>query len=167
MDEILKSLRFHSINICNPKQDERKNYLQFVFLAVNNNSADLLVHEDEDSNQKGRDEAGQINPPGVLTKRHHQPPTSWPGRLEGDISMWTAAGHHETLKIYSCYSWSKPHLSGTGSFHRPQLSQYLKLRGHNQFGSFQSHQHIESHKCHDGHEDGEVADEFPQLERKT
>ncbi len=62
---------------------EQHTYLKFVLLAVNNDGADLLVHEDEDSDEEGRDKAGQINPPRVLTKRHHQPSTIWPSWLVG------------------------------------------------------------------------------------
>ena len=47
--------------------------LKFVFLAVDDDGADLLVHEDEDGDQESGNRAGQIPPPGVLTKRHHQP----------------------------------------------------------------------------------------------
>lgn len=58
-------------------------YLQFILLAVHDDGADLLVHEDEDGDQEGRDEASQVDPPGVLTERHHQPAAIGPGRLTG------------------------------------------------------------------------------------
>ena len=48
-------------------------YLELVLLAVDDDSADLLVHEDEDGDEEGGDEAGHVHPPGVLSERHHQP----------------------------------------------------------------------------------------------
>ncbi len=47
--------------------------LQFVFFAVDDDGADLLVHEDEDGDQESRNGAGKIPPPGVLTERHDEP----------------------------------------------------------------------------------------------
>lgn len=43
---------------------------------------------------------------------------------------------------------------------------HLELCGDDEFGGFKAHQHVEPHEGHDGHEDGEVADEFPQLHRE-
>jgi len=59
-------------------------YLEFILLAVNNDGTDLLVHEDEDSDEQCRDRAGQINPPRVLPEWHHQPATTRPSSLVGD-----------------------------------------------------------------------------------
>ena len=56
-------------------------YLKFVLLTVHNDSADLLVHEDENGDQQGGDKAGQVHPPWVLSKRHHQPATVRASRL--------------------------------------------------------------------------------------
>lgn len=65
-------------------------YLQLVLLAVDDDGADLLVHEDEDGDQEGRDEAGHIDPPRVFPKGHHQPAAVGPCRL---------AGRHGTRKL--------------------------------------------------------------------
>lgn len=50
-------------------------YLEFVLLAVDDDSSDLLVHEDEDGAEKGRNYGHQNHPPGVRTKRRDQPAT--------------------------------------------------------------------------------------------
>lgn len=42
-------------------------------------------------------------------------------------------------------------------------SEYLELCRDNQLRCLESQQHVDPHKRHDGHEDGEVADELPQL----
>lgn len=42
-------------------------------------------------------------------------------------------------------------------------SGYLELCRDNQLWCLESQQHVNPHKGHDGHEDGEVADELPQL----
>ena len=47
--------------------------LELVLLAVDDDSADLLVHEDEDGDEEGGDEAGHIHPPRVLPEGHDQP----------------------------------------------------------------------------------------------
>lgn len=44
---------------------------------------------------------------------------------------------------------------------------HLELSGHDQFRSLQPHKHVQTHKRHDGHEDGEVTDELPDLKSKT
>lgn len=59
-------------------------YLEFVLLAVDNDGADLLVHENEDGDEERRDGAGHVNPPRVLTERHHQPAATRSGWLVGD-----------------------------------------------------------------------------------
>lgn len=56
-------------------------YLQFVFFPVDDDGADLLVHEYEDGDEESRYEAGQINPPRVLPKGHDNPATVWPRGL--------------------------------------------------------------------------------------
>ena len=42
-----------------------KAHLQLVLLAVDDDGGDLLVHEDEDDGQQGRDGGRQGQPPGV------------------------------------------------------------------------------------------------------
>lgn len=52
-------------------------HLKFVLFAVNNDSTDLLVHEDENSHEESGDKAGHVHPPRILPKRHHQPASIW------------------------------------------------------------------------------------------
>lgn len=41
---------------------------------------------------------------------------------------------------------------------------YLKLGGNNQLRCLKTHEHVEAHERHDGHEDGEITDELTQLD---
>ena len=43
---------------------------QFVFLPIDNNGGDLLVHEDKDCGENGRREAGKHPVPGVVEWVH-------------------------------------------------------------------------------------------------
>lgn len=56
-------------------------HLQFIFFSVDDDSRDLLIHEDEDGDQKSRYKTGQAHPPRVLPKRHDDPATIRPRRL--------------------------------------------------------------------------------------
>ena len=40
-------------------------YLQFVFFPIHNDSCNLLIHEDQDKGQDGRNGCGRNCPPGV------------------------------------------------------------------------------------------------------
>lgn len=40
---------------------------------------------------------------------------------------------------------------------------HLELCRNDQFRGLQPHEHVQTHEGHDGHEDGEVADELPHL----
>ena len=51
--------------------------LEFVFFAVDDDGTDLLIHEDEDGDEQSRDRACHVDPPWVLTERHHEPATVW------------------------------------------------------------------------------------------
>lgn len=66
----------------------------------------------------------------------------------------------ETVRVANFYLISKNKQFEDGLL-------YLEFCGHDQLWSFESHQHIEPHERHDGHEDGEVTDEFPQLGPQT
>lgn len=48
-------------------------YPQLVLLSVHYDCSNLLVHEDQDGDQKSRECTGQVDPPGILTKREHKP----------------------------------------------------------------------------------------------
>lgn len=48
-------------------------YLKFVFLSVNDDRSDLLVHEDEDGTEKSRDHCYDTSPPRVWTHRVNKP----------------------------------------------------------------------------------------------
>lgn len=48
-------------------------YPQLVLLPVDNDSRDLLVHEDQDGHKQGGQDAGRVHPPRVLAKRGHKP----------------------------------------------------------------------------------------------
>lgn len=52
-------------------------YLQLVLFPVDDDGADLLVHEYKDGDEESGHEASQINPPRVLPKRHDDPATVW------------------------------------------------------------------------------------------
>lgn len=56
-------------------------YLQFVLFPVDNDGADLLVHEQKDCDKKSGNGATQINPPWVLPKGHDDPAPVWASGL--------------------------------------------------------------------------------------
>lgn len=56
-------------------------YLQLVFLPVNDNSSDLLVHEDEDGAQESWDEGYENGPPWVWSQGADEPATVISGWL--------------------------------------------------------------------------------------
>lgn len=58
-------------------------YLQSVFCTVEDDCSDLLVHEDKDRQQQSRQGSGHTQPPGVSSKRRHQPATPRECRLGG------------------------------------------------------------------------------------
>lgn len=55
---------------------------QFMLLPVDNDGCDLLVHEDQDGDQESRERAGQVDPPWILAKREHKPPSVKAGGLK-------------------------------------------------------------------------------------
>lgn len=57
-------------------------HLEFVLLSVDNDSSNLLVHKDEDGDEKSGEEGGQIHPPWISAKRGHKPTTIWTCRLD-------------------------------------------------------------------------------------
>lgn len=63
----------------------KANYLQFVFFAVDDDSCDLLVHEDKDGAEHGGYGSCQNCPPGVPTNRVNQPAAVIPCRLTKNI----------------------------------------------------------------------------------
>lgn len=62
-------------------------YQQFVFLAVDDDSRYLLVHEDEDGAEKRRDGRSQDGPPRVATYRVDQPTPVVSGGLSFPFSL--------------------------------------------------------------------------------
>ena len=52
-----------------------------MFLPVNDDSSDLLVHEDEDGAEESRDAGDDDGPPGVGAQGVDQPTTVVSGRL--------------------------------------------------------------------------------------
>lgn len=58
--------------------------LQSVFPAVEDDCCDLLVHEDKDGQQQSRQGSCHTQPPGVGSKRGHQPITTRECGLEED-----------------------------------------------------------------------------------
>lgn len=50
--------------------------LQFVLLSVHNNGRDLLVHEDQDGSEKGREYGNDRRPPGILLDERRDEPAS-------------------------------------------------------------------------------------------
>lgn len=48
-------------------------YLQFILFPVDDDGSDLLVHEDEDGTQEGRNQSCQGCPPGVVAEWADQP----------------------------------------------------------------------------------------------
>jgi len=57
--------------------DSRQAYLKLVLLAIYNDSGDLLIHEEQDGDQQGRQSCCQVHPPGVPSERWHKPATVW------------------------------------------------------------------------------------------
>ena len=53
-----------------------------MLLPVNDDSGDLLVHEDEDGAEQGGDEGDNGGPPGVWPHRVYNPTTIVPGWLK-------------------------------------------------------------------------------------
>lgn len=51
----------------------RHTHLKLVLLPVDDDSSDLLVHEDENGHQQGRDGCCQVHPPRVPSKRWDKP----------------------------------------------------------------------------------------------
>ena len=63
----------HAIGVLLRTIEGKLSRLELVLLAVDDDSADLLVHEDEDGDEEGGDEAGHVHPPRVLPEGHDQP----------------------------------------------------------------------------------------------
>lgn len=59
--------------------------LEFVLLAVDDDSSDLLVHEDENGAEQCRDERCQDCPPGVVSQRVDQPAPMLRGGLQATV----------------------------------------------------------------------------------
>lgn len=58
-------------------------YLQLVLLPVDNDSGDLLVHEDQDGHQQGGQDTRRVHPPRVLPKGGNKPASVRPCGLSG------------------------------------------------------------------------------------
>lgn len=54
-------------------QGAKRTHLELVLLPVDDDGRDLLVHEDEDSHQQGRDGCCQVHPPRVPPERWDEP----------------------------------------------------------------------------------------------
>lgn len=61
----------------NYTEDSRHVYLEFVLLAIDDDSGDLLIHEEQDGDQQGWQSSCQVHPPGVTSERWHKPATVW------------------------------------------------------------------------------------------
>lgn len=68
-----KAFTFNLISVCGNEII----HLQFVLFPVDDDGADLLIHEYEDGDQESGNKASQINPPRVLPKRHDDPAAVW------------------------------------------------------------------------------------------
>lgn len=55
-----------------------------MFFSVYNHSCNLLVHENQYSDQQSRDSSGKAHPPGVFSKRWNKPTSVWTCWLEKD-----------------------------------------------------------------------------------
>lgn len=55
-----------------------------MFFSVYNHSCNLLVHENQYSDQQSWDSSGKAHPPGVFSKRWNKPTSVWTCWLEKD-----------------------------------------------------------------------------------
>lgn len=62
-----------------------------MLLPVDDDSCDLLVHEDEDGNEEGRQRTCKVYPPWVLPKGKHEPPSVHTSGLWVERSLHAAA----------------------------------------------------------------------------
>ena len=62
----------------NPNQP----YHKLVFLPVDNDSCDLLIHENQNCSQQGGHNSYNRGPPGVVAQRANQPAPATPGRCQ-------------------------------------------------------------------------------------
>lgn len=64
-----------------------------MLLPVDDDSCDLLVHEDEDGNEEGRQRTCKVYPPRVLPKGKHEPPSVHTSGLWVERSLHAASEH--------------------------------------------------------------------------
>lgn len=73
-------------------------YLQLVLFPVDDDGADLLVHEYENGDEESWHEASQINPPRVLPEGHDDPVTVWPRGLHEEKPKGVRGSFHLKVK---------------------------------------------------------------------
>ena len=75
-------------------------YLEFVLFPVDNNRGNLLVHEQQNGEEKGRDWGKKVNPPWRFVIKHWYPPVSHvrPGWLQQTFYIVIFHGEHFYLE---------------------------------------------------------------------
>lgn len=122
-----------------------------MLFSVNDDSSNLLVHEDEDGAEKSRNRCCQDGPPRVASYRVDQPASVISGRLEKNVTeQW---GRTLTMTGSLCQSVSL------------LCSPYLEFAGNLQLLWRNSNGVVKQNHDGDGEEHGKVADHGSHLDR--